>query len=483
MNNGSNGQEATLKQVYCPGCDAHRMVRFGPGESRKNCTYCGGELSRSRSTREKEKGGKRSSGSDEVEIRTLTCPSCGANLKVRNRRGAVAVVCDSCGSRLDPDEEEVIKERAGLDEEHSARIPLELGDTGTYRGAEMEVIGRLRYKDGIYTWDEWCLYSAEKGYWWFTEYKFHYHMYRPAKSTPDQSVRNLSWKDPVYLSGTTFYVYETGKAELIHVEGELPWKAETGDSVHYMDAVNPPHRLSAEWTEREMNIYVGDYVQPERAWEIFDLDGTPPEPRGDVASQPMPEWTRTWFVPSLAIVALFMLGWLCSYWFTNPEVVQAGGFKLEKIAKLTKNGEVYRTDPFELNEGGQIYRMEMISPDVDNSWTWVRVALLNDDDEIVYVLSDTLEYYHGTSGGESWSEGSNHTYGLFRLEESGSYRLAVQAERGGWRGGRPPDQLGVRLRKGAFASRYLFLGLIASVILPVVILFLKFRRHQKFWSD
>ena len=62
------------------------------------------------------------------------------------------------------------------------------------------------------------------------------------------------------------------------------------------------------------------------------------------------------------------------------------------------------TSAFQITDPG-LLRVELTAP-LDNAWMALDVALIEGDDTVSYVTDADLSYYHGTEGGESWSEGS-----------------------------------------------------------------------------
>ncbi len=497
MNEQPQQGKSRLKQVYCSGCECHRMMPVEPGASAPECLYCGETVSLKRSKRgrdlsqlerQKRKQEDETDEQDKPEkkasVSRMNCPSCGDSLKINRKAGTVTLICRSCGSQIDPEREKTLKEKAGLRDECPPRVPIELGMTGTYRGADLEVIGRIRYEaiSAPWTWDEWCLHSEEKGYWWLTEYNRHFHIYQPAKSDPTPSPPNLNFKDNVRIAGMTLSVAERDSAKIKYLEGEFPWKAKQGEKIQYVDAVDPPYRMSAEWTPNEMNVYIGEYLQPEKVWSIFDLEGDPPEPKGVSGSQPMPKWFKPWLVGSSLVSAVIVLITLFLWFGPGGETVKSYNLNLNEIKKKTKNKQLHMTEPFKLNQAPSVVKLRYRA-DANNSWAWVRLVVIDEQDRALYSVAETLEYYHGTSGGESWSEGDRDEYQLIRFENKGPFRFGVQSETGTWRSRTPPDRLTVQVKQDVFAVRYLLITAILSLIIPGYLLLKWNSRRQKVWGD
>ena len=93
---------------------------------------------------------------------------------------------------------------------------------------------------------------------------------------------------------------------------------------------------------------------------------------------------------------------------------------------------------------------------VDNSWIYLDAEFLNSNDEIVHVAGQTISYYHGYEGGESWSEGSDDHQFLFRVQQPGTYRfrLTSEADR--------DTRVRVKIEEGIWLSRFPLFGLILT---------------------
>ncbi|MBX9724698.1 MAG: DUF4178 domain-containing protein, partial [Candidatus Obscuribacterales bacterium] len=89
---------------------------------------------------------------------TLSCPSCGAELKFLSK-ASVFAVCSFCKSTVVRHDMnlELLGKMGELQDELT---PLQIGTSGFYMGVNFDIIGRLRvgYEDGF--WNEWyCMFS------------------------------------------------------------------------------------------------------------------------------------------------------------------------------------------------------------------------------------------------------------------------------------------------------------------------------------
>ena len=92
-----------------------------------------------------------------------------------------------------------------------------------------------------------------------------------------------------------------------------------------------------------------------------------------------------------------------------------------------QNKTTYETLPFEISDTPTTVALNLDTT-VDNSWIYLDAEFLDSNDEIVHVAGQTLSYYPGSEGGESWSEGSDDHQCLFRVQQPGTYRFRLTSE-------------------------------------------------------
>ncbi len=166
-------------------------------------------------------------------MKVANCPSCGGPLEF-SVGSSIVRVCDHCRSVVARKDREVtdLGKIAALIETGSL---LRLGLMGSYRGDSFRLLGRtqLRHESGA-VWDEW--YAAfSSGVWgWIAEDegKFLVTFESEAANVPAEG--SLSVGQQVGSVGS-MKVVETGRAEVVSAEGEIPWRAVPGSSYTYAD--------------------------------------------------------------------------------------------------------------------------------------------------------------------------------------------------------------------------------------------------------
>lgn len=407
--------------------------------------------------------------------RTVNCPQCGGTVEVRDAQGTAMVACQHCGSGLDvtqPGKVQLLYQS----EEKRLKSALPMGATGTFQSVEWTVLGRVRYREddfsGYWIWDEWQLHSAERGYAFLAVENGHWMWFEPLQHRVQFDPRSARPKQRVSLHGQSFKVFERSRALITYVEGELSWVARLGDKLGFMDAIRPPQMLSAEWTENELEWSLGRYVPRAEIAEAFGIaEDQLPRPSGVAPAQPFVrtkgQGFRAW--TGLA-VAVFLFGALLLAFASG------GGKKVFDSGSISSNQYLsergYVSPPIEIPDGTHVCKLHAHSSGVNNSWVALSVAFLDEDENVVMDADQTVEYYHGVEGGESWSEGSRSDSTFFVLTGPKKYRLNVFGEAGTWspRGESKTTSgaaVQMQLYRDSVPVRYFVIASLLALIYPV----------------
>jgi uncharacterized membrane protein YgcG len=153
------------------------------------------------------------------------CPNCGAPVEFASAAAPFAV-CGFCRSVVvrAGDQLRKIGESAELFDDHT---PLQLGASGKYQGAAFTLVGRLQYRYGEGTWNEWhALFDSsadmqKSG--WLSEDNGHYVIAFDAPlTTPLPPAEQLRPGAPLTVNGQSWSVASVVAAKLIAAAGELP---------------------------------------------------------------------------------------------------------------------------------------------------------------------------------------------------------------------------------------------------------------------
>ncbi|PIE23016.1 MAG: hypothetical protein CSA62_09810 [Planctomycetota bacterium] len=455
-----------------------RVVKQAGRSKNLRCESCGAPVDPSGL-----EGSKLSCGSCgkvvDLSLHRIDCPSCSELITYRSS-DAASVDCQHCHARIDISAEQPTAFGA-LYLQDRPKTPIQIGAPFEFRGARYHVCGFIRSymtDEGVrYYNNEWLLHSPKHGYRILESYAGHWSFVKKLSSGPSQAlrVRQLKRKSRFRFGDQQYRVFETCHRSVIDwVEGELDWVAQVGDVSGYMDAISPPLMLSATWTETEMEWYLGEYVCPE---EIAKGLGKPltslPRPKGIAPHQPIVESPRNRQMRMLttAFAVLFLL---VGFIQLSKSGTRIADFQVQPQEYA---GE-YLSPSFVVSKDAVTCSSEF-QANSDNSWHYFDVALINDKDEALFDYSAEISYYHGYSGGESWSEGSRSDSQLFRIEKAGSYRLLLKGQYGDG----PAQALHVQIYEDVGVARYFILIALALSLWFMFWLLRKFSMESRRWSD
>ncbi len=194
-------------------------------------------------------------------LKTLSCPSCGAPLSIKNRFVKL-VTCDFCSQVL------LLKE-SGLDltgrTARLAELPsrLYLDATGALWGRQFAVSGRLRYQYEAGMWDEWFLTFDNDKPGWLVEDEgelIFYHKQTLTSAVPPFDAVKVGSQVPI--GGRNVFIVQKGRATIAGGEGQLAFTILPGEEVLYLDGVSGEDQISLEYTTDEIEFLVGRAVAP-----------------------------------------------------------------------------------------------------------------------------------------------------------------------------------------------------------------------------
>ncbi len=424
----------------------------------------------------------------------VTCPECDGALELRAPDASLRVGCPFCGMLSDVKDGKLSRLQSLANEKFPPAIKLGAG--GTLRGAAWTVIGFMRRSvrvgGVVYPWSEYLLrhnsgrpdpaepgredapsaHRSDAGFRWLVESEGHWSFVEPIAAG-----EVVSAPDGLRYQGSTFKLFQQNAARVDYVVGEFYWRVQAGEKVHAADHVKPPLMISREASKDEVSFSLGAYLTPREVEQAFGagIDGKLPHAKGIAPNQPY----RHGGMYKVGVV-LFILGIVagaqaCAR--THNRSVMRQAFTLEPVEGPDKTRVAF-SDPFELEARSNL-RITLEAP-VSNAWVFVQGDLVNEETGLVVPFTSTIQYYSGSSGGESWSEGDQSPSVYLAAVPRGTYALRLEAQ---WNAWGQPQTLTAGVEQGVFRPRWLLIlfGLLA--LPPIMIGFHQYFFEKQRWSE
>ncbi len=408
-----------------------------------------------------------------VKADRMACPECDGALELRAPDQTQRVGCPYCGTMIAVDGGKLAK--LWLHNGPRVKPVLPLGGKARFHGVEWTLIGFIHKGTQVdsvwYHWDEYLLYDASRGFRWLVCANGHWSFVEPV---PIAEI--VGGVHAVTHRGKFFKHFQSSTAIVEQVVGECYWKVERGEQTQARDFVAPPLMLSVEEDAGEVNWSLGTYVPRAEVAKAFGVElvaGPPAE--GVAPNQPYPYGAilRSWaIVAALAIV-------LAAIVFSTRQTRTV----LDVRIALEDGGAagapfVWYSDTIELDHRRNL-EVEIYAP-VSDSWAYVEGDFVNEGTGLVQEFSSAIEYYSGSEGGESWSEGSSTNREYLSALPSGPYslRLEIQvADRNAI------SYVRVVVRQGVPRWAHFWLLLLGVSILPIGVLTHKILFERRRWSE
>jgi hypothetical protein len=246
------------------------------------------------------------------------------------------------------------------------------------------------------------------------------------------------------------------------------------NKIELIEFINPPYILSFEKFGTEQTCFYGKHISRRAIKTAFKTTQIPAKTEIGMAQPFLIDVRKLAMI--FCFVAILML---LSHWFLNEDRV------LQEVVNTSMSFEKYKTNDFispsfEL-KGSSAPLQISISSNVDNSWANVQIALVNEKtNEEVYASKD-IEYYHGYTDGENWTEGnSSENFNICGVAP-GKYHLTVKPSKA------PEDYsnsvVNVSATWNSPSLRNFFMTLIFMAIFVGIVYFFSRNFEHKRWGE
>lgn len=408
--------------------------------------------------------------------------------------------CVQCGKEYDRYTKEyysIFSDLFNFDKDASL---LKLGLKGNLHGKEYEIIGRIRYQEEDEyeksTWNEWIAVCSEGNYHYFSEENgkiLIYTEYNPESIDLDSDSMSILFEGKRILKDESFV------SRIVYVEGELPWKAETGESSVCYEFKKDGNYYSIEHSEKEVTVTKGERVSYGELIEAFDLSEYRDSYKSTLAKRKKYRSKKKIYLFGI-LICLGAIIYGCSFSEPVEGIMNTRKVLTQNIPIADEEGSLYQSSsifgPFNVEKGDSLYSAQVsVDESVQNfslEWQSFRLMLLPETglneltggklknssvlkelfDEID-VLSEPAEVYtltgdfwdeEGSDSDGHWHEAELSVTGDFVLDTPGKYYFYLELYSNKER---DPSSVIVSLNRSA-GYRYFF---IAAVIMAILFFF------------
>lgn len=374
-----------------------------------------------------------------VPTKLMHCPECRTEWKIYDPLHVMFYACQSCNTVFRMAVGGEIRKEWAQD-----RVPRSF----IVPGLEMELEGvkwtvltamRLRTADQSTYWREFRLYHPDHSDAGLSEIDGHWHFMRPCAETPKVHGAHADYR------GRRFHIINNDKVEIYHLIGEFT--DDLTSAKKYTEYIDPPYFISCESSDSGKQWWEGRYMPAKEITRSNPLLNTIPIQHGVGMAQPN-RWKSmshaSWPLAFTAAVLLLFIGffsWTRSSLAldfvvevpktivnTTPPLPTDTLQNNASSSPTEKFPEPFVTSPsFELTASKTALEIDATVDELSNNWVSAQMILVNEQNGDETEFWQDVEYYSGSDGGESWTEGSKKNYSILSAIPAGKYHLLVRA--------------------------------------------------------
>lgn len=380
----------------------------------------------------------------------IACKKCGTTTSIESNFEARYFGCPYCRSLFEIKEElSLVKEF-----EHKPLNPiLDIGRKGIINGKEYEIVSMFVKKfHAIHYWREYTLKSKDDHYLYLSESEEHWIL---LEEIPDKFNVSRKYKRLTY-NEVSYDLYENTHCRVESAYGffdeEIPQT-----EIQIIEYIKPPYIVSIEKLEKEQKAYFGRHFSKREIKKAF---GNPELPGKFGVGSVQPFLFNFYNVAIIFCCTAILI--LLTQLFMNNSRGETEVFS--KTFSFTEyNNKDFVSESFIL-EGASAPLTVLIHSEVDNSWANAQVTLVNENTNEEESASQDIEYYHGYTDGENWSEGDRSEEFNICGVGQGKYHLVITPQK------QPDDTLNDRITvKAVWKSPSMWNFFISILVMGIVL--------------
>jgi len=400
----------------------------------------------------------------------IPCYDCNTETELEVGFEVINFVCPNCQSLYARDKEGQFRRKSQYKTTLND-FPLAIGDIGFLKGSEYKVTGILvKNVQPSYRWTEFILQNKENEFIYLSLSNGHWMMLTEMEETFNVKTHPLTLE----YNDEDYDIFEFSNAEIINAQGFFDFELPVNQIIHLVEYIRPPFIISVERMHKVETAFHGKYIEKAAIKKAFPNIILPFQ-FGVNMIQPY-----RFNVRDTAIIFCFAaLLIITANWYIYKDQFEQFVFSKTLSFNEFDNKEI-TSDTFVL-KGGSAPLTIKVSTDVDNSWANLNVALINEETNDEIYANKDIEYYHGYSDGESWSEGSNsEEFNICGVKE-GKYHLLITPMKA------PEDHTNAEMRVNVVwnepSSRNVWLVIIGLIVVYLIIRFFNYNFEKERWSD
>ncbi len=397
----------------------------------------------------------------------FTCVECQTVTKAEIAFQPEVFVCPNCrqsyfwsdqGFRLGQTYEKLYKH---------TRIPV--GSKGKLKGRDLTVSGSVTKRVyGEFFYEEYTLVDEKGEFFYLSQSEGHFIFLEEIEAKyPFDGRHTIKYEDLEYR------IYDKPKARIADAQGFFDERLPS-EEVKMHEYIAPPYIISIERFGKSNRYYKGEHISRSAVKSAF-ANFTMPHKSGVGITQPFPinfvQMLYTFCITGLIIcVAHYFI-----YKGQSEQTVLSKSLSFQEF-----DGKEFTSPSFELVGESAPLSIAVDAP-VDNSWANLNVTLVDEKTSDETNASKDVEYYHGYTDGESWSEGSqNEDFNICGVP-AGKYHLVlspmkeVSLQNDG--------QMVVKVVWNRPSTRNIWFIVLFMAIFSVVVYFIRHLFEKKRWSE
>jgi hypothetical protein len=342
---------------------------------------------------------------------TVPCYNCNTTTTLDVNFEVINFACPNCTSVYKNRQDEGLKFH-NKRKPHSFDEKFEIGKTASFYDKEYKITGVLIKENNGFEWTEYILEGKQDDYLYLSEAAGHWIILSEIEFKNKVGNHPLTVEHEEIIYDRFDYYYPT----LIAAQGFFDF--DIFDKIELIEYINPPLMLSFEKFGHEQTAFLGKHISKSEIKKAFGASNLPSK-KGIGQVQPF-----IFNIRNLALTFCFVgLSILLTNWYINKDRAEKNVLNTEIPFDQFVNKD-FITPSFNLNGSAAPLSIRANS-NVDNSWANVQVALINEmTGEEIYANKD-IEYYHGYTDGENWTEGNPTEEFNICGVAAGKYHLSI----------------------------------------------------------